>query len=531
VAIQSEAAENAIAAELTIAPGQNATVDMLLLWEMPNWMDTRQVNQGLYWQNHFADGPAMARELLGRFDEILLEAGQLKALLDRTTLPQDIQSRLLNCCYPLVTNSVFFRDGRFSINEGPTEMAGCYGTIDQRLGAHPATQLLFPELNATELGLFADVQDTDGAINHDLGGGHLDKGISPILWPDLCCSFVLQHARHAWTTGDKTFADQAWPRVKKAIEKHGRWADEGNGIAQLGDLGTSYDSYHYIGTTAYMGTLWMAALKVARKWAAGESDEAFGAKLDAWLAAAEARLEEDLWNGEFYRAYASPGNPTNENCHAGMLAGAFYTHLLTGEDVLPRPRLEACVEALMRLNCSDTLTVPADEAAPEGGAGSLYGWLPYIEAFALTACMQMRHERALPVWRKMIAVMQGERNRHPCDTRLMYRPQSGDLSWGAYYMTAPASWLVYDAMCDFTYLADEGRLRFAPRSDGTYALVHPRFWALGTKKGDHVSVEFTRLFGEDELSVNEIDGCSQTVAQTVREGSVVTWEGEGVRTD
>ncbi len=76
-------------------------------------------------------------------------------------------------------------------------------TIDQRLGAHPATQLLFPQLNAVELGLFAANQDKDGAINHDLGGGHLDKGVASINWPDLCCSFVIQHARHAWTTGDR----------------------------------------------------------------------------------------------------------------------------------------------------------------------------------------------------------------------------------------------------------------------------------------------------------------------------------------
>jgi non-lysosomal glucosylceramidase len=505
VTIKSNQAENTLSADVEIGPGQTWTVDMLLLWEMPNWVDTRQVNQGLYWQNHFADGPAIADELLGRFDEILQRGGELKSLMEETTLPQDIQSRLLNCCYPLVTNSILFRDGRFSINEGPTEMAGCYGTIDQRLGAHAATQLFFPELNATELGLFADVQDTDGAINHDLGGGHLDKGICPILWPDLCCSFVIQHARHAWTTGDKAFAQAAWPKVKKAIERHGRWADEGNGIAQLGDLGTSYDSYHYIGTTAYMGTLWMAALKVARKWALQEGDESFMSRIDAWLVAAEARLEEDLWNGEFYRAYASPGNPTNENSHAGMLAGQFFTRLLTGEDVLPRQRLASCAEALMNLNCSDTLTVPADEAAPEGGAGSLYGWLPYIEAFALTACMQLWHERAYPVWRKMIDVMQGTDDSHPCDTRLMYRPQNGELSWGAYYMTAPASWLVYEAMCDFTYLADEGLLRFAPPEDGTYALIHPRFWALGTKEGQQISIRFLRLFGEASLALQTIE--------------------------
>ena len=517
--IDADTEANAVTATVALEPKQSATVDMLLIWEMPNFIDTRKINQGLFWQNNFADGIGIADYLLQRFNQVLQTGGELAALLSRTTLPGDIRARLLNCCYPLVTNSVFFKDGRFSINEGPTEMSGCYGTIDQRLGAHPATQLLFPELNAVELGLFADNQDTDGAINHDLGHGHLDKGVTPIQWPDLCCSFVIQHARHAWTTGDATFAKHAWPKVKKAIEKHGKWADEGNGIAQLGNgLGTSYDSYHYYGTTAYMATLWMAALQIARKWALTKDDNDFVARIDTWLVAAEDRLETDLWNGRFYRAYAGADGQINENSHAGMLAGEFFCRLLTGEDVLPQDRLQACTEALMELNCAETLTVPADEAAPEtGGTGSLYGWLPYIEAFALTPCALLRHPRALPVWRRMINVMQGENDAHPCDTRLMYRPQSGEPSWGAYYMTAPASWLVYDAMLDFAYLAESGTLRFNPVTDGTYAIVHPRFWALGTRQSNRFEIEITHRFDNDPLTVNIFETPSETPLATVNE--------------
>ncbi|MFW5803329.1 MAG: GH116 family glycosyl hydrolase, partial [Verrucomicrobiota bacterium] len=490
-----------VCAVTSLAPGAESVVDMVLVWEMPHWIDTRRVDQGLFWQNHFEDGGEVAEHALEHFDAILEGAGWLGELLGSTSLPADIRHRLLNCCYPLVTNSVFFRDGRFSINEGPTEMSGCYGTIDQRLGAHPATQLLFPELNAAELTLFAKVQAEDGAINHDLGHGHLDKSSAPIPWPDLCCSFVIQHARHAWTTGDADFAKRAWPKIRKAIEKHGSWADAGNGVAQLGKLGTSYDSYHYIGTTAYMGTLWIAALKIARIWAEDEGDTPFIEKIDRRLAAAAERLETDLWNGRFYRAYASPDNPTNENSHAGMLAGEVFSRLLAGQDVLPRERLVSCVESLMQLNCSEQMAVPADEAAPDGGAASLYGWLPYIEAFALTAGMMFAPETALGVWQRMIAAMQGENDLHPCDTRLMYRPQTGAPSWGAYYMTAPASWLVYDAMLDFRCHPIPGILRFNPVQNGTFALVHPRFWALGKRDGNSLEIEVTRSFGGTPVSV------------------------------
>ncbi len=505
VTVNPHPRQGSVAATLEIPPGEIAVVDMLVVWEMPNWIDTKQVNRGLYWQNHFADGRAIATHVLKHFDNILAAGAALRRLLAETDLSTLLRHRLLNCCYPLVTNSVLFRDGRFSVNEGPTEMSGCYGTIDQRLAAHPATQLLFPQLNATELGLFAAVQDDDGGINHDLGHGHLEKPAAPIAWPDLCCSFVIQQARHAWTTGDDAFAQQAWPKVKKALLKHGRWADEGNGVAQLGKLGTSYDSYHYIGTTAYMGTLWIAALTIARPWAAAEGDQQLVETIDRWLAAAQERLETDLWNGHFYRAYASPGNPTNENSHAGMLAGQFYARLLAGADVLPRQRLLACADALMQLNCADQFRVPADEAAPDGTAGSLYGWLPYIEAFTLAPCALLGHPKVPEVWERMLEVMQGD-DAHPCDTRLMYRPQTGELSWGAYYMTAPASWLVYEAMLDFCYFPNPGTLRLDSRLQGRFAIVHPRFWALGERQQNAYSLTVKNTFGNSfPLTVNWLE--------------------------
>jgi hypothetical protein len=472
---------------------------------MPHWVDSLGVDRGLYWQNHFADGPAMLAYLRANLHDIMAEAGGLQALLNETDLPQWMRDRLCNCCYPLVTNSVLYRDGRFSINEGPTEMSGCYGTIDQRLGAHPATQLLFPALNAQELREFAAILTDEGGVNHDLGGGHLENGPMVRNWPDLNCSFAIQHARHAWTTGDNDFETESWPKVRRAMLQHAAWAEKGKGVAQLGELGTSYDSYHYIGTTAYMGTLWIAALLVCRKWAERAGDQEFLEKIPGWIDAAQERLETDLWNGRFYRAYASPGNPTNENSHGGMLAGEYFARMLAGQDVLPPERLSSCADALMELQGGAQFAVPPDEVAPDGSVGSLYGWLPYIESFCLAPAAVLGHNKVLEVWQRVVRHMDGG-GKHPCDTRLMYRPQTGEQSWGAYYMTAPASWLVYDALLDFVYLPEPGRLRLNPQFDGSFALVHPLLWALGRKHDRNtLSVEIVRLFTDAELAVRQVE--------------------------
>ncbi len=137
---------------------------MALVTAMPHWVDAYNVDRGRYWQRDFAGGEALLAALLAEAEEIFRESGALAAQLDDSTLPAWLKQRLSNCNYPLVTNSVLYRDGRFSINEGPTEMAGCYGTIDQRLAAHPATQLLFPQLNARRTGRVC--RDSRGKWRH-----------------------------------------------------------------------------------------------------------------------------------------------------------------------------------------------------------------------------------------------------------------------------------------------------------------------------------------------------------------------------
>lgn len=484
-----------VSVTLTVPTGGKASAMMALVAAMPHWVDSLGVDRGRYWQNQFADGEAMLAALLAEADDILRESGALAEHLDDGTLPEWLRKRLSNCCYPLVTNSVHYRDGRFSINEGPTEMGGCYGTIDQRLAAHQATLLLLPELNAEELRLFAHVQAENGGINHDLGNGHLERKLGEMTWPDLTCSFIIQCARHAWSTGDNDFGQEMWPHARRALLRHAKWAEAGNGVAQVGKgLGTSYDSYEYCGTTGYMATLWLAALAVCRKWAKREADMALIEDIERWREAAVERLVNDLWNGRYFDAYGSPDGPRRETCHAGQLAGQVFARLLCGKDVLDEKYLSSAVAAMLDLNGSDRFAVPPDEVDPNGDAASDFGWLPYVEAFMLAAAASCDEERVMRIWRRMIEAADRDGS-SPCDTRLMYRPLTGEPSWGAYYMTAPASWLVYEALLGFSYETEADIAMLEIRRPGRYPLVHPLFWGTADVAEDgQVTITLRREF-------------------------------------
>ncbi len=506
IEIDTHPRRGSVACAVDLAPGQTRCVDMVVVWEMPRWTDSRGTERGLFWHNYCRDGEEVLHLLLTRRARIWQEAGALRSLLARTDLPAWLQARLQNCCYPLITNSVLLRDGRFSINEGPTEMAGCYGTLDQRLAAHPATLLFFPELNRRELGQFAAYQAAAGGVNHDLGGGHLERGAREQRWPDLTCAFILQLARHAWLLGDGSFAATYWPQARAALLRHAEWARAGGGVAQVGTngMGTSYDGYHYEGTTPYLGTLWIATLQVARAWGQDAGDAAIATLTTELETAARRRLEADLWNGRYYDTFGSPHGPRNGHCHAGMLAGEFFARALSGHSVLPEDRLISCRDALLECNGSDRFAVPPDEVAPTLDAWTEYGWLPYVESFGLTALSRGDDARMLALWERIVRAMDGD-GRHPCDTRLIYRPLTGTPSWGAYYMTAPASWLVYEALLDFVYRPAARVLRLQPRLQGAFAVIHPLFWARGWAGEDRIELSIERVFGGAELWVSQLE--------------------------
>jgi len=530
--IESSPARGEIGVSLEIPAGRTATATMIFVAAMPHWVDSLGVERGHLWQNHWPSGREMFVELVENHERILAKASELSALLDDSSLPDWLRRRLCNCMYPLVTNSVLYRDGRFSINEGPTEMSGCYGTMDQRLGAHPATQLFFPELNARELGQFAAIQGPKGDILHDLGGGHLERQPGDHSWPDLTCSFILQTARHAWSCGDAAFAEKMWPVVRRAAARHAMWAEEGRGVAQVGKgLGTSYDSYHYIGTTGYIATLWLATLAVAERWARETRDADLLERIPNWRRAALDRLETDLWNGSYYIAYGNAEGIRRETSHAGQLAGQVFARLLAGCDAVPAERAASCAAALLRLNGSRRYAVPPDETDADGKEVSAFGWLPYVEAFMLTAAAFFDRPGVWQVWKRMARAMDDDA--HPCDTRLMYRPLTGEPSWGAWYMTAPASWLVYDAILDFFH--DEARhsFRLGTPVPGKYPLVHPLFWATADVAADgNVTVTVKKHFSQNPATVCSIelpDDClsveigGRRAAQGERRGRYIVW--------
>jgi hypothetical protein len=97
----------------------------------------------------------------------------------------------------------------------------------------------------------------------------------------------------------------------------------------------------------------------------------------------------------------------------------------------------------------------------------------------------------------------------------MYRPRGGEPSWGAYYMTAPASWLVYDAWLDFFYTPADGALRLRVPAPGRYPVVHPLFWGTLDAAADGTAVLTVSRTFADGLRFTPPAGVRVAVAAAV----------------
>jgi len=411
--------------------------------------------------------------------------------LANSVLPSRFVTALCNDLFPLFSNTWYTRDGKYAVNEAPTDMKGCMGTLDQRSVGNAAVACAFPDLDRAELELFAADQvrtdgdprrwgthwnartgqfdlslDRAGAILHDVGWDHLEGGRtgdarwSSAHWPELSSEFVLQVYQHAIWTGDADWLDTLYPHVQEALRFQARLDQDGDGVADLWGPGSNtYDTelYPYFGACPFVATLYLAALRAAERMATDRGDLDFAAWSRERFLAAQHTLESELWDearGYYlawrdtsYQAWAGPRAHAIEspNCHVSQLVGAWWTDLLCLGDVIDPARRRQALESIGRLNVGAVPGAPANEFRPDGSysesfppyalvyfaAQAIAAGLPNLGWQAVEKTLHVRYELDGSPWDAPLQLA-GEGN---------YQPQ-----WGRWYMSHPASWYLLLAL-------------------------------------------------------------------------------------
>ncbi len=494
--------------KVSLEPGEERTIPIVLAWRFPEMCPWGPAYPGTpMYAARFASAWDAARYAAQNWPRLLKETEALHEVLSDSNLPRWLVEKLLNDLFPMTTCSYYLSDGRFTVNEAPTRMGACMGTMDQRLSSQGPYTLFFPNLDRTELKLFSGLQGTYdgpqedlgediGFIPHDLGYGWFRRYGRLTRWPDLASAFVLQVYRHGLWTGSREFLLELYPNVKAALLWESRYND--GDIPVLGRVtetvrgplrsGTTYDCYQWYGLNSFTGSLWLASLRVGEEMARMAGDAEFAESCRCWFERSRETMIRELWRGDFFRNYKDPDDPElcGEDCCTGQLAGEWYLRLMDMPPAFPIDIVESCMKAVERLNDGLSEYGVADLVTPDGrfceviGDGVNFGDVPlgfiqYAETYY--ACLATSIGMADTGLRFLAKIdrMAREVNGRPWNVGLTVDPRSGRMIGLPWYMTNTASWFILNALTGLAADRITGKLTLAPKKLWNERLQVPLF--------------------------------------------------------
>lgn len=380
----------ALAVGLRLEAGQVISFPMALAWDLP----LMQFGAGTRWYKKYTeyfgrDGRqawAIAREGLSNYgvwrDEI--QAWQEPILADPGR-PDWFKMALFNELYYLADGGTAWEAGRFGSPEptpGHFAYLECfdynyYNTFDVGFYSSWPLLMLWPELEESILRDFAAaVPRTDesqvqigylgerrqrklaGAVPHDMGSPTEDPWLRPNAftwqdvnyWKDLNSKFVLQLYRDYVFTGDRSLVDSSWESARQALEYLRGFDRNGDGIPENeGFPDQTYDTWSMKGTSAYVGSLWLAALEAAVEMARLEEDSAAQTEYQALLEQSRSAFEEALWNGEYYE-FDTDTAAVHDSIMADQLIGQWYARTVGLPDIVPVEHARRALRTIYEYN-------------------------------------------------------------------------------------------------------------------------------------------------------------------------------------
>lgn len=494
--------------------------------------ETRTEDVSHFYTNNFPGVTSVARYGLENRDRLLAAVEDWQRPVLESSLAPWMKTKLINSLFPLTTNTLLTKDGRYTMQESPVSMAGALGTMDQRFASHASTLMFFPELDARELDMFAACQDltgiieekghcsmgleTDGRITHftgnvqdAIGDPNVAGGVHD--WPDLSASYIMQVLKYYRWTGDREFLDHHLPHARRAMGYLLKTDHDGD---HLPEGGSTFDyEPNTPGAFVYSASMYLGAIRASQ-----ELEKLAGQKSGAKRLAREFRIAResvlrDLWNGEYFLKWNDPlRKRRNENSFVAALAGSWHTELSGLEPLLPPKIEDAAIDAIVARHLKPFPLVPPMEVTPDGKAAIDACYIMQQEPFVgFEAIYRGRVTDGMEVLRRVHQATY-EQNREAWSQPLWLDVSTGGARHGLVcYMTAPTTWFVLPALAGASLDVPRGTLDLNPQSpDGAATmklpLYFPRFWATleANTTTRRATLTVTNSFGDQPVSIAKL---------------------------
>lgn len=475
-----------VCATFHLAPKEVRRVPFIIAWHYPRIVTVGTDGSGgsqvleQDYASRFASAVGVAAYASENYSRLSAATREWHDLVMESNVSGWLKTHALNSLFPMASNSVLLGGGLFSMLESPVDLRGMLGGADTRLASNGFLASMFPELDATELELFARAQVSDGRIPRYVGNLHggytdLDPRLLGGQWSDATSAWILQVASRYQSTGEKEFVGRVWPAVTRAVDYLTSLDRDGNGTP---DAATSLEDAAPGGSPASYGTgLYAAALRAAALLANSQGDTARAAAWRESAARAEAAAAA--------MAASLTDSATTATC-AAALAGDWAARSAALPSPLPDEAAASAVRALLSRHVAP-FTGPALplEAPPAGsplpsGAASLPA---LTESFLGAAALRLgAADQGLDVFLRGYRVA-FDTARNAWHQARRFSAPSGTRSRQRQHRSASAAWNALPALAGFALDLPSGRLFLDPQVPTELEgrlhvpLFTPRFWA------------------------------------------------------
>jgi uncharacterized protein (DUF608 family) len=388
----------ALAVEVELAPGAEATIPFVLSWYFPEV----QFGQGTRWLRRYTEYfPKKEGQALAIAGEALAhrEAWR-KAVTDWTgeiadnpAYPAWLKQGGLNELYYNVFGS-FWENGCITKKKQFGGRAGQHlafvmesleyrdnEALDVRHHYCRTNRDLWPKIERDILTCFADcILDTpDGSAPHNLGSPDLDPffnydsyapfynatngipGRRTVPWGEFTPKYFQQCFAYWHKTGDNQFLDDIWPAVERTYRYQLTTDTDGDGITEM-------KSDEYKATKIFNATLWIGALEMLKEMAEFRHESSFAAEVQAQLDKARASTEREMWNQELgYYQY----NETSNILMADAMLGERFVDVTGLTPVLTPERMTSHYRQLFKRSVKPLMDTNGDGVGEIGVANAL----------------------------------------------------------------------------------------------------------------------------------------------------------------
>jgi len=518
-----------IGLKVKLEPGECVTLPVMITWYMPNF--EKYWGEKSCWQNYYAtvfsDAFDVAEYVGENLCKLESETRLFKDSLFGSTLPEPVLDAVSSQISILkTTTTVRLEDGTFYGWEGCSPGSGCCeGTCTHVWNYAQAMPYLFPTLECS-------IRSADYAFNIT-PEGHMTFRMPLPLGTLANSSFhaagdgqlggIMKVYREWLISGDDEWLKSVWDKVKASLEySWKKWDPNKDGVME----GVQHNTYdiEFHGPNTMMGSFYLGALRAAEEMARylGETEKAD--EYHKIFESGKKWMDENLFNGEWYRQDTRPEHGTIEElkyqygdgCLSDQMIGQWYARMLALGDLFDDDKVKKTMASIFKYNWKGDMSEhsnPQRIYALNDEAGLLLcTWpregrpafpFPYSDE---VWCGIEYQVAAHLIYEGLIAeglsVVKGVRDRHDGERRNPWN----EFECGNYYSRSMASYSLLLALSGFHYSAPDKSISFDPViNQDDFAC----FFSVGSGWG---------------MYSQKVAGCFSSASIEVRMGSLVLQE-------